>query len=494
MAPHSRFSPVKFYPGGGGSAARRAAPLTGQTMRIDRYKPQEMPPGAGAQTVQALAKVAAAFIEEERDKKDRAAERADQATTVEMMKALRAPQTPFDPAKYGTSPEELRAAAVVMPEGEEDDAWPVPSSEDQREFYTDAAKRTQTAYDQGDPHGADLVIKRHGAGDYNIKDTRDWWDKFIGEDKPEGMAPGARDLMTRILLGDKEKKDAEKLLASKREYERSVAATLAKHKLEVAGAKSYRRTAKVEQAGALFAARRALRDAKSDKDKATAQAVVDSLEFVIKGQDPKSVERLETAKLVPRHTEKGRTAWATFDSKMSPLKAMAHTVKGILYGDGTEEGKERAKSGLEYRSGYSSLVPPLAQTEAARYTQAQLTNLTSQIKQNVLQAYRLMGHTGGAVGQVSDAEQKMFANNITAMEQSQSYEDYVRSLKRIIAFVYGDGTPENIGSMNRLRAAYTKEFGSESSYFPKSDKPKSDKPKSVGDNPSLTDLLKVYGD
>ena len=206
MAPHSRFSPVKFYPGGGGSAARRAAPLTGQTMRIDRYKPQEMPPGAGAQTVQALAKVAAAFIEEERDKKDRAAERADQATTVEMMKALRAPQTPFDPAKYGTSPEELRAAAVVMPEGEEDDAWPVPSSEDQREFYTDAAKRTQTAYDQGDPHGADLVIKRHGAGDYNIKDTRDWWDKFIGEDKPEGMAPGARDLMTRILLGDKEKR------------------------------------------------------------------------------------------------------------------------------------------------------------------------------------------------------------------------------------------------------------------------------------------------
>jgi hypothetical protein len=237
MAPRSRFSPVKFYPGGGGSAARRAAPLTGQTMRIDRYKPEEMPPGAGAQTVQALAKVAAAFIEGERDKKDRAAERADQATTVEMMKALRAPQTPFDPAKYGTSPEELRAAAFVMPEGEEDDAWPVPSSEDQRGFYTDAAKRTQTAYDKGDPHGADLVIKRHEAGDYNIKDTRDWWDKFIGEDKPEGLAPGSRDLMTRILLGDKEKKDAEKLLASKREYERSVAEALTKSKIEAAQAK-----------------------------------------------------------------------------------------------------------------------------------------------------------------------------------------------------------------------------------------------------------------
>ena len=307
---------------------------------------------------------------------------------------------------------------------------------------------------------------------------------------PQSVSKEAQD-MRIALMGDAYRQEQEREARDeKRLYEEGVAERKIEGQIKLAGvkAKPPRRTAKVEQAESLFAARRAVRDAKTDEERATAQAVVDSLEFVIKGQDPESAQKLEEAKLAPQRSAKGRTAWATFDSKMAPLQAMARTVKGILYGDGTEKGKARAKSGLEYRSGYSSVISPLAQTEAARYTQAQLTNLTSQIKQNVLQAYRLMGHTGGAVGQVSDAEQKMFANNITAMEQSQSYEDYVRSLKRIITFVYGDGTPENVGSMNRLRAAYTKEFGSESSYFPKSGEPK------LGSNkPSLTDLLKLYG-
>ena len=235
-----RYKTVKYY-GGGGSAARRAAALTGQRGKIPSYKEPQQPPGAGAQTAQALSKVAAAFIEADREEKIKAAERADQATTVEMMKALTAPQTPFDPDKYGTSPEELRAAAEGYEGGADylgdDDDFQILSPDDQREFYTDEANRVQSAYDQGDPHGAALVRKRQEAGDYDIKDTRDWWDRFSGVDKPEGMAPESRGLMTRILLGDKEKKDAAELLAGKRDYDKKVAKTLAESKLAAARAK-----------------------------------------------------------------------------------------------------------------------------------------------------------------------------------------------------------------------------------------------------------------
>ncbi len=86
---------------------------------------------------------------------------------------------------------------------------------------------------------------------------------------------------------------------------------------------------------------------------------------------------------------------------------MSANVDKILYGDGTEEGKARAKSGLEYRTGYSSYMPaPLQFSEDARATQAQLKTLGSKIKQNVLQAYRQMGQTGGAVGQVSNEDKR----------------------------------------------------------------------------------------
>jgi hypothetical protein len=203
MAPRKRFNPVEFY-----RKAASTKPLSVKAPKT-RHTPATT---AQLSTIGHLFDKAAGpladYIKGEREEKRSAAERADQATTVEMIKALTAPQTPFDPAKYGISPEELKAAAHA--------AFPGPGREVDRKFYIDAAKEKQTAYDQETPYGADLVIKRQEAGDYNIKDNRNWWGKFIGEDKPEGMASGARDLMTRILLGDKEKKDAEKAAELKR--------------------------------------------------------------------------------------------------------------------------------------------------------------------------------------------------------------------------------------------------------------------------------------
>ena len=95
----------------------------------------------------------------------------------------------------------------------------------------------------------------------------------------------------------------------------------------------------------------------------------------------------------------------------------------------------------------SSLVPGTDAADAA----AQFTVLKSQIAQNVLQMYRQMSETGGAVGQVSDNEQKLFQNNLAALSTMQSPEEMKKSLDRITKFV-DDST-------GRLKSAFDKEYG-----------------------------------
>lgn len=95
----------------------------------------------------------------------------------------------------------------------------------------------------------------------------------------------------------------------------------------------------------------------------------------------------------------------------------------------------------------SSLVPGTPAADAA----AQFKTLKSQIAQNVLQMYRQMSETGGAVGQVSNAEQELFQNNIAALDTAQSPEQLRKSLDRIGTFV-----DESIG---RLKTAYDREYG-----------------------------------
>ncbi len=95
----------------------------------------------------------------------------------------------------------------------------------------------------------------------------------------------------------------------------------------------------------------------------------------------------------------------------------------------------------------SSLVPGTDAADAA----AQFKTLKSQIAQNVLQMYRQMSDTGGAVGQVSNAEQELFQNNIAALDTAQSPEQLRKSLDRIGTFVDE--------SMGRLRSAYDREYG-----------------------------------
>lgn len=95
----------------------------------------------------------------------------------------------------------------------------------------------------------------------------------------------------------------------------------------------------------------------------------------------------------------------------------------------------------------TALVPGTKTADAA----AKFTVLKSQIAQNVLQMYRQMSETGGAVGQVSDNEQKLFQNNLAALSTMQSPQEMRKSLDRITKFV-DDST-------NRLKSAYDKEYG-----------------------------------
>jgi hypothetical protein len=64
-----------------------------------------------------------------------------------------------------------------------------------------------------------------------------------------------------------------------------------------------------------------------------------------------------------------------------------------------------------------------------------MKKMKSQIAQNVLQMYRSMSATGGAVGQVSDKEQEMFQNNLAALDQAQSKEQFDHELNNILNFV-----------------------------------------------------------
>ena len=138
---------------------------------------------------------------------------------------------------------------------------------------------------------------------------------------------------------------------------------------------------------------------------------------------------------------KAKDVKATIPTKFAPLDRMSSTVDDIL-----------ASPGLESRTGYSSFVPASLQGTKSLNTQAKMETLKSQIAQNVLQMYRNMSATGGAVGQVSDAEQKMFQNNLAALDQSQSIGEFKKQLKKIKDFVDG--------SKQRILNAYQEQYGS----------------------------------
>lgn len=106
--------------------------------------------------------------------------------------------------------------------------------------------------------------------------------------------------------------------------------------------------------------------------------------------------------------------------------------------------------GLAGITGLRGALPNIPGGEAAN-AQALLGTLKSQIGFGVLQDMRNNSKTGGALGNVSDAEGKRLEANLAALDKSQSLKQYKANLQKIID--YADGAKD------RVREAYNLKHG-----------------------------------
>lgn len=125
---------------------------------------------------------------------------------------------------------------------------------------------------------------------------------------------------------------------------------------------------------------------------------------------------------------------ANLESSTAGLNRMAMSANELLN-----------HPGLPRITGAMGALPNMPGS-AASDAQAKLENLKSQVGFSVLQAMRDASKTGGALGNVSDAEGKRLEANLAALQNAQSYEQFTAELKKILTF-----TEE---AKDRLRAAY----------------------------------------
>jgi hypothetical protein len=126
-----------------------------------------------------------------------------------------------------------------------------------------------------------------------------------------------------------------------------------------------------------------------------------------------------------------------------------------------ESGLDRLKSTAEqlkkhpglYRiTGLYGKIPNIPGSEAAN-AEALLNTMQAQIGFNVLQNMREMSKTGGALGQVSDLENKKLDRALVALDKTQSPQAFQAALDEIIK--YADGGKE------RLRNAFEKNYSTQ---------------------------------
>lgn len=158
----------------------------------------------------------------------------------------------------------------------------------------------------------------------------------------------------------------------------------------------------------------------------------------VKGAQAAAKTKAETE--TKREFEKS-PAYAKAIQQLSPLDRMADTVNELT-----------ASPGFKDISGWrAGLRLDLIPGTEARDAYAKLETLRSQIAQNVLLMYRQMSQTGGAVGQVSNFEQKMFQNNLAALDNAQSPAEFKKQLQRVLDFVQQ--------SKQRVLNAYESTYG-----------------------------------
>ncbi len=93
----------------------------------------------------------------------------------------------------------------------------------------------------------------------------------------------------------------------------------------------------------------------------------------------------------------------------------------------------RDAPGLGGITGLRGLLPNIPGGDAAN-AQAKLQTLKSQVGFSVLQAMREASKTGGALGNVSDAEGARLENNLAALDRAQSLDEFQKALNQIIKY------------------------------------------------------------
>jgi hypothetical protein len=130
---------------------------------------------------------------------------------------------------------------------------------------------------------------------------------------------------------------------------------------------------------------------------------------------------------------------STLTSSSSALDRLALTANQVLN-----------HPGLPNITGIPGAFPNIPGGKAAD-AEAQLNVLKSQVAFGVLQDMRNNSKTGGALGNVSDAEGKRLEANLAALEKAQSFDQFQSSLKQIIKFTED--------AKNNLRKAYNTKHG-----------------------------------
>lgn len=116
----------------------------------------------------------------------------------------------------------------------------------------------------------------------------------------------------------------------------------------------------------------------------------------------------------------------------------------------TVANKLKSHPGLSGITGIRGKIPTIPGTDAAN-AQAELETLKSQVGFGVLQNMRNNSKTGGALGQISDKEEKLLQDNLAALSQSQSTEEFQKNLQNVIDYTES--------AKDRLRSAYNMKHG-----------------------------------
>jgi hypothetical protein len=130
---------------------------------------------------------------------------------------------------------------------------------------------------------------------------------------------------------------------------------------------------------------------------------------------------------------------AALDSTASSLDRMAEFAQGLI--DDPAIGRI---------TGVMGMFPNVPGGDAAN-AQSRLNTLKSQIGFAVLQAMRDASKTGGALGAVSDTENKLLQNNIAALETVQDESQLKEQLRKIVSYAQE--------AKGRLRSAYDQQYG-----------------------------------